>query len=421
MKEQQFIEKIRRFVKKRYEDSPVSDLSFHNYKRSEKLVKAVAILSEPFKLGMEERLILNAAAWLHDLGYTIDPTDHEAAVIRLSNELLTSLGIEQLLIERVNKLLLITPGFHQPADQLEEIMCDAGTYYLAKRSFFKNNELQRREQSAFQHQKITRAEWLKETVCWIADHHYFTATARALLEDKKQRNLTKIRNELPEHQQDLEDHYAGTAEAAGRPSKKNKSFPEKGIDTMFKIASANNQRISAMADNKSRILITVNAIILSAIISLVLKKLDQDTYLAYPTFLLIGVSLVSIVFAILAIRPHLTAGTFSKDQFEKREVNMLFYGNFHRMDLSEFRTGMLRIMEDNEQVYGTLIDDLFGQGTAVGRKYRLLRVAYTVFMFGLVTAMLAFIIVTVIHYQTVGAAAAPLIKPTLIFIHHEHT
>jgi hypothetical protein len=353
---------------------------------------------------------LNAAAWLYDLGYTTDPTDHEAAGIRLSNELLTLLGIEHLLIDRINKLLLITPGFHQPANQLEEIMCDAGTYYLAKRSFFKKNEIQRKEQSAFQHQKITRAEWLKEAVCWIADHHYFTATARALLEDKKQRNLAKLRDELPELQQDLENHQPVTEDAAARPSKKNMSFPEKGIDTMFKIASANNQRISAMADNKSRILITVNAIILSAIISLVLKKLDQDTDLAYLTFFLIGVSLVSFVLAILAIRPHLTAGTFSKDQLEKREVNMLFYGNFHRMDLSEFRTGILRIMEDNEQVYGTLIDDLFGQGTAVGRKYRLLRVAYTVFMFGLGTAVLAFIIVTVIHYQDAGPAVTPLIK-----------
>jgi hypothetical protein len=158
---------------------------------------------------------------------------------------------------------------------------------------------------------------------------------------------------------------------------------------MFKIASANNQRISAMADNKSRILITVNAIILSAIISLVLKKLDQDTYLAYPTFLLIGVSLVSIVFAILAIRPHDTSGTYlPKSSWKNREVNMLFYGNFHRM--GESNSGPHAwMMEDNEQVYGTLIDDLYGQGAAVGRKYRLLRVAYTVFMFGLVIAMLA--------------------------------
>jgi hypothetical protein len=47
MKEQQLIEKIRRFVERRYEDSPVGDLWFHTYKSSEKLAKAVAIISEP--------------------------------------------------------------------------------------------------------------------------------------------------------------------------------------------------------------------------------------------------------------------------------------------------------------------------------------------------------------------------------------
>jgi predicted metal-dependent HD superfamily phosphohydrolase len=408
MKEQQ-LDKIRQFVKKRYADSTIKKLGFHTFKRCTKLVKAAALIAGPSKLNAEDHFILMAAAWLHDIGYTEEPMNHETAGQHISRQLLTSLTIEEGLIGRINELLMITPGFHEPLDQLEEILSDAGTYYLAKRSFFRKNERQRKEQSSLQAKKITKAEWALESVCWITDHQYFTATARNLLEEKKQRNLTKLKSELPEAAAGQLDNADLVEEpTAAKPSKKKKNFPEKGIDTMFKIASANNQRISAMADNKSRILITVNAIILSAIISLVLKRLDQDTYLAYPTFLLIGVSLVSIVFAILAIRPHDTSGVFTDEQLKSREVNMLFYGNFHRMGVLQFRAAMLGLMEDNEQVYGTLIDDLYGQGAAVGRKYRLLRVAYTVFMFGLVIAMLAFIIATVIHYHTSGAAAAVL-------------
>jgi predicted metal-dependent HD superfamily phosphohydrolase len=410
MKEQQPLAKIRQFVKKRYADSPVKELRFHTFGRCRKLVKAAALLAGPLHLNAEDHFILMAAAWLHDIGYTENPMDHETAGQRISRQLLSSLRVEENLIGQINELLMTTPGFHDPLDQLEEIWSDAGTYYLAKRSFFRWNELQRREQSALQAKNINKAEWALESVCWITAHQYFTATARNLLEERKQRNLTKLKSELPEAAAgNLENHESIEVVTVVNPPKKIKGLPEKGIDTMFKIASANNQRISAMADNKSRILITVNAIILSAIISLVLKRLDQDTYLAYPTFLLIGVSLVSIVFAILAIRPHDTSGVFTDEQLKNREVNMLFYGNFHQMGIFEFRAAMLGVMEDNDQVYGTLIDDLYGQGAAVGRKYRLLRVAYTVFMFGLVIAMLAFIVATVIHYHTSGPATAFLI------------
>jgi hypothetical protein len=407
MKEQPPLERIRQFVKRRYLNSNHKELAFHTYGRCKKLLKAINIIAEPLGLNLEDRFVIMAAAWLHDIGYTEDPAGHEAAGLRLFDEFLRGLKLDGELIDRIKKLLLVTPGFHQPVDLLEEILCDAGTYYLAKGSFLRQNELQRKEQSALQPKKITKAEWSQESVCWITDHRYFTESARLLLEEKKQRNLTKLKCELPDvqsHSLDTNTIVPGTS--AVKPLKKNKIFPEKGIDTMFKIASANNQRISAMADNKSRILITVNAIILSAIISLVLKKLDQDTYLVYPTFLLIVVSLVSIVFAILAIRPHDTSGKFTKGQLESREVNMLFYGNFHQMAITEFRAAMLGVMENNEQVYGSLIDDLYGQGTAVGKKYRLLRVAYTVFMFGLVIAMLAFIIATAAHYQTADLPAA---------------
>jgi hypothetical protein len=272
------------------------------------------------------------------------------------------------------------------------------------------NELKRREQAALQDDKITKVQWATESVCWITDHQYFTSTARDLWDEKKLRNLNILKNTLPKQRGDtILKEEIKDIEPASRTPVRNKNFPEKGIDTMFKIASANNQRISAMADNKSRILITVNAIILSAIISLVLKKLEQETYLAFPTFLLIGISLVSIVFAILAIRPHNTSGAFDHDQLKSGKVNILFYGNFHRMDKGHFRAAMLELMETNQQVYDTLIDDLYGQGVAVGRKYRLLRIAYTVFMFGLVIAMLAFIILTIIHFYIPRPATAGLI------------
>jgi len=182
---------------------------------------------------------------------------------------------------------------------------------------------------------------------------------------------------------------------------KNKDRPDKGIETMFRITSHNNQRLSDMADKKAHILITVNSIILSAIISLVLRKLDEHSFLMYPTFILLAVCLASIVVSILATRPAIPNGTFTPNDLDTKGVNLLFFGNFYKMSLDDYASGMFRVMDDKDFLYQTLIRDVYGQGTVLGKKYQLLRLAYSIFMFGLIVAVVAFIMVSMFHQTPV--------------------
>ena len=161
---------------------------------------------------------------------------------------------------------------------------------------------------------------------------------------------------------------------------------------MFRITSTNNQRLSDMADNKAQLLITVNSIILSLIISLVLRKLEDNAFLIIPTFILLMVSLSCIIFSILATRPSIPDGLFSQNDIERKKVNLLFFGNFYKMALSDYSKGMITVMNDQEFLYGTLINDVYSQGVVLGRKYKLIRIAYNIFMFGLIAAVLAYII-----------------------------
>jgi hypothetical protein len=176
-----------------------------------------------------------------------------------------------------------------------------------------------------------------------------------------------------------------------------KARPEKGIETMFRVSSANHQRLSDMADNKANIMITVNSIILSAILSLLLRRLEDQPYLTWPTFMLITVSLVTMVLSILSTRPTLPGGTFTPQDVDDKKVNLLFFGNFYNMQLTEYKQAMLKTMEDREMLYGSLIMDGYAQGIVLGKKYRLLRLAYNIFMFGLIASVIAFCIVSVLN------------------------
>lgn len=152
-----------------------------------------------------------------------------------------------------------------------------------------------------------------------------------------------------------------------------------------------------MADNKSNILITVNSIILSVVIALLLRKLDNNAHLIFPTSILLFTSLATMVIAILATRPSVPDGKYTDEDLKSKKVNLLFFGNFYRMNLESYNSGMKLMMEERDYLYSTLIKDVYSQGVVLGRKFKLLRLAYNIFMYGLIVSVCAFIIVVLIN------------------------
>lgn len=169
------------------------------------------------------------------------------------------------------------------------------------------------------------------------------------------------------------------------------------IETLLRVTDNNDHRLSDMADNKAQILITVNSIIISAIISLLLRNLKDNQFLVLPSYILLCVSLLTMILAILATRPSIPMGRFTSKDLADKKVNLLFFGNFYKMKLDEYAKGMKSILTDPEFLYDVLIKDVYSQGVVLGRKYRLLRAAYSIFMFGLIVAIATFIVSSMRH------------------------
>src|SRR5690606_21771569 len=127
--------------------------------------------------------------------------------------------------------------------------------------------------------EVDKNQWRRETIQLLENHKYHTDYCQNLLGGKKQKNIDALK------QKEMEELI--NAEV----SNKQKKRPDRGIETMFRITSTNNQRLSDMADNKANILITVNSIILSVVIALLLRKLDNNAHLIIPTAILLAASL----------------------------------------------------------------------------------------------------------------------------------
>jgi predicted metal-dependent HD superfamily phosphohydrolase len=365
--------------------------TYHNLRHTEKVVEAATEIANHFQLDDADFFVVVSAAWFHDLGYFLARESHEQAGAEMLRRFLEEKGVAQPIADQAAACVLATRLPQQPANLLERILCDADLYHLGTDDFRKNNKALRRERSLWQGTKVSGAEWRRDAIELLESHHYWTDYCRLMLDEGKRRNLKRLRDREEQAQKEAKKESARVTTAKAKPAK---SRPDRGIETMFRLTSANNQRLSDMADNKAHILVTVNSIILSAVISLLLRKLDSNPHLAIATYMILTVSVLTIIFSILATRPAVNKGTFTAEEISQKKVNLLFFGNFFRMSLEDYTRGMRQVMEDRDFLYGSLIKDVYGQGIAVGRKYRLLRIAYNIFMYGLIVSVIAFIIST---------------------------
>jgi hypothetical protein len=160
---------------------------------------------------------------------------------------------------------------------------------------------------------------------------------------------------------------------------------------MFRLTSKNHFTLSGIADNKASTLISISALIISIIVSVLVRRLQEEPQLIFPTVMLLITLMGTIIFAVLSTRPKVTSFTISREDITQRKGNLLFFGNFINMPVEDYEWGMKELMEDRDYLYNNLIRDIYYLGIVLGKKYRFLRYAYNIFMYGLILSVIAYI------------------------------
>jgi hypothetical protein len=100
-----------------------------------------------------------------------------------------------------------------------------------------------------------------------------------------------------------------------------------------------------------------------------------------------------MVFATLATRPIPMKGFSSMESILQKKSNLFFFGNYFRMSFEEYEKGMAATLSDNDILDTTIMRDLFFLGRTLGFKYAHLRKCYTIFMYGIILTVFAFVAV----------------------------
>ena len=384
------------YAKNLLKDKLSSAYTYHNLDHTIQVVDKIKILAKEENISPEETENLLLAGWFHDLGYVDNADNHEEESRKIASDFLKQHQFPEERIAKIGELILATDKFYKPKNHLEEVIKDADLYHLASDDYFRICENLRQEIKEVHHQKFSKLKWAELNIVFFSKHQFYTNYAKENWQPEKEKNVEKILSSIRNMKEEKKEKSSLEKDKALLNKKKLEKLesPERGIETMFRVTLNNHTKLSQIADSKANILLSVNAIIISIALSTLIPKLDspRNAHLVIPSFVMIMFSVACIILAIMSTRPKVSSGTFTRKEIEEKKVNLLFFGNFYKMPMEEYLWAMKEMMNDRQYLYDTMIKDLYYLGIVLNRKYKLLRLTYTVFTIGIIASVVAFVV-----------------------------
>lgn len=402
MEETTIIRQAKEFVAALFKERLSKKLVYHNFRHTSETVAEAQELGEKHQLPAAELQDLLLAAWFHDTGYVATYNGHEEESVRIATEWLQDQNYPEKRIRLIADLIMATKHTIQPVGLLQEILVDADLSNIGKRTFFATAELLRLEWEIFLDRIYSEREWAQFQMDFLLSTSFRTQEAQR-----------KFAAQLGLNVQDQRSNLSKEVKKQKKTDKKHRETlaqPKRGIETMFRNTYRTHLNLSAIADNKANMMISLNAIIISVIITYLSAKSSvigtdfaQHRTLIIPIGMLLLTTLGSIIFAIISAQPDVTRFNFNEKKIVNRNINLLFFGNFTKLTLEEFQKGIHEIMRDKNSLYTNMTTDIYYLGEVLDRKYKILRISYTIFMVGLVLTVISFAVAVLTYDEEVPA------------------
>ncbi|MBF9254927.1 hypothetical protein I2I11_16610 [Pontibacter sp. 172403-2] len=351
------------------------------------LVSVAEVIGRHCELNDDDMKLLLLTAWLRDLYFSESGELLDDSKLQSVNEFLDSSGLTKPEILKIRQSIAATRYPQQPQDTLEEALCDAVSSFLASDDYLQQAE---RRAKTTPDSKSDQYEWMDRHKLLLKKHYYFTKYAKRAFSAGKEANLSllkKKRKDLSKDNAEVEALWEENKNLKKDLKKEKEQKVSKGIETMFRTTMASHLQLSVIADNKANMLISVNAIIASIMISSFFSKFQDVPHLIVPSILLTVVCVVTIIFALQSTRPNI-----KNTLVPEGKIDLLFFGDFVQLNADTYRDGIRNIMRDHNLLYNSMADNIYVQGKVLSRKYRLLKLSYTIFAVGFGIVLISYIV-----------------------------
>ncbi|MBP2619051.1 Pycsar system effector family protein [Chryseobacterium jejuense] len=381
------LDNAKNYVEILFKDKLSSVYFYHNFIHTAYTVNKAEEIMKHTPVSEEDQEKVLVALWFHDTGYIECAMNHEERGVEIMKNFLHQENYPESYISDVEKLILATKITYVPQNLLEKIVKDADFSHFAGHDYSDISDALRKEWELTNVRCFSNEEWNAGNLDMLKNKHtFYTDYANENWEPLKKKNIKKIEKKLGK-EEEKKDNTDPKSE-----NKKDKEKSDRSVDTLFRVTLNNHTRLSDIADSKANILLSVNAIIISVCLSVLVPKLDapKNSHLILPSFILLLSSVLTIIFAILSTKPNVTKTTFTTQDVTNRKVNLLFFGNFQQMLFDDYHNAMRDLIKDRDYIYDSMVKDLYYLGKVLNRKYKLLSITYKIFMAGIIISVLSF-------------------------------
>ncbi len=364
-------------------------LTFHHYAFGCEWQATLQTIGEASQLESETIRTAQWAAWFYLSGLTSQYAQPVETGSGIAREFLTGTGWIATEIERVIACLQPLEGA-EPAKTVESQLLRDGLQIMHFGGKMpQGHAAWRLERELCLRERWTDEQWWQWLLRQMLAVRFFFPATRLQCEAALSSNILRIKDRLEEKQQYL---FSANGHAEMRFYGLPERNPGRIIQTYFRTNFNNHIHLNAIADNKAHIMISVNAILMSVVISIATYRNITQTHpmVLLPVILFLLTGMASLVFSVLAARPRVTMLNHQVQDMVQAKKNLMFFGNFVSLSPDQYEQAMDELFRHPHELYANLTRDLYHLGKVLDVKYRLLYYSYSIFLAGFIATVVAF-------------------------------
>ncbi len=376
-----------------FNESNDNRLLYHTFERTNKVAEMVQKIANGINASEDVQETALLAAWFHTTGFLTDYNQGESKSIELAEAFLKKESYPAEKIKRVLIALEATRPGQSPSNEDQQLLMDGINAYNASVDFFEQRPLLRLEWELMQNRRISNIEWNQTQLQYLLKTKFSSAFAKLQFEPSVAQNILDQKTRV---EKDKRNKFQLIDQKEGELRKfqgLEKRLPGDATQTFFRANYRNHINLSNIADNKANIMISVNAILISVVISILSYRNIPETnpMVLLPVVIFLVTGLTSLIFAVLSIRPKVTSLNQGEITPEQAKKNIVFFGNFVTMTIDQYEEAVDAVLRDGELLYGNMVRDLYYLGKVLDKKYRFLTLSYNIFMGGFVLTVVTFL------------------------------
>ena len=290
---------------------------YHNFSHALRIKKYADTIGKQTGLTADEMNILRICALFHGAGYVNSYEQYNEESMLIASAYLAGQGLDQQTTGHVSDIIRALKQPQDPKDKIAEVLCDADMMYIATENAIEQIDLLYEETAMLKPNFKKRLAFEKQCIHSFTTHTYFTEYGKTVLQPIKEAAVRRLADRQ-QRRKLLEKKKESLA-------KKGITY-SRGVDTMFRVTARNQINLNSIADNKSNILISVNAIIISIIITMLAGNIGNMSQDIVPILVFLIICLVTIIIAIMSTRPNLVNNKFTKEDIKNKSVDLTFSG-----------------------------------------------------------------------------------------------